>query len=223
MKYIWKEFKVTYSNKSFVVLYIFVIILFTVTGYSLGFLYKATKNSFMPLYFSTIYSFVLLYFFLNLYPIGENIREQISGGLENLLATPLELNRIIFSKSLVVFIALYTPTLLFQISIFLWSKDLITFLFSIFFTHPLYLWGISNIYVSTLISTANPMGALTKGLRVSTFLIYLFSIGPFFLKLEFPQLLLLILTLLISLIVLIYSINFKKKLNVERIVRSIMW
>ncbi|TYT20328.1 hypothetical protein FY122_09360 [Dictyoglomus thermophilum] len=141
MRYLRKEFKLVYSNRSFVVFYTFVSLLFIAVGYSLRFLLESFKSSFVSLYFSTIYSFILSYFILNLYPIGENVREQINGGVENLLATPLGLGLIILSKSLVVFFTLYIPVLLFLSSIFIWSQDLTTFLLSILFYTSLILVG----------------------------------------------------------------------------------
>ncbi|TYT20329.1 hypothetical protein FY122_09365 [Dictyoglomus thermophilum] len=77
--------------------------------------------------------------------------------------------------------------------------------------------------MSILISTANPMEALIKGTRISTILLFAFSFGISFLKFEIPPWLLLILTLLVSLVVFIYSINIRRKINLERIIRSIMW
>lgn len=208
-----KEFVLIYRNRYFTIIQ-FIIILLAIS-FSIGiraFYHSGNIVQDYIIYFISVYPLFLENLILSIYPVSENIREHMNGGLENLLATPLSLESIILGKSIVLSISIYIPIAFFLI-ILINQNILLSGLISLIIVQPIFIFGISTIYVTAIMTSPNPTNIIGKGSSIASILLLIFSFVPKLLENIVPGKIFFAISVLVSILTFIYSFKLLKDSN----------
>ena len=103
-----KELKVIYRNKMFIVFKVLFALLYCSIGYGAKVVYEQMGTGINIIYyFIFVYSMSLTLLMLHIYPISKEITEQMSGGIENILATGFSVKKLVMYKVIGLFLTIY--------------------------------------------------------------------------------------------------------------------
>ncbi|MGB4177943.1 MAG: hypothetical protein WBK53_07930 [Halanaerobiales bacterium] len=223
-----KELKLIYGNKVFILMKVFFSLVYCAVGFLTKVLYEELgSDPGIVFYFIFVYPLSLTLLMLNLYPIAQEITEQVNGGIENILATGYSLKKLLMAKSLALFLPIYTPAALMLLIIIGWSKYYLAGFLSLILLLPLLIGSIAVNYISGILLTPNP-GLLRSKISFSAVLvIFVLTYGPVLFYQVFgyslDRAVSIVIAILLSLLAVFQAYRKINKISIEEIIMGAVY